>query len=518
MKFKKCMAILMASAITVSACSSIVFAESYQETEKAKFTEGIKNYITLYQKNLDAYGDSPSASADLSVSITDTSRVLLGFVSPVDISWVNNVGISFDTTMTGESNAIVGKIYVNDYDVCNLEIYVDNAEQYVYLRIPELHNSYVGVDMAMATEGSEELAVSTAVLDDPMALVPDASVLETLLTRYTEILFDSFCENIVGDDVLSVEGVDETCKTYKGQMHLDDVQTLLNSALTTAKDDSELKTIIEEWAPLLEIESESGDIYADFQTFISDSLASMEADPLTDDGSYLASKIWVDADNNIVGREISLCSYADAEEETLFKYYAPSTDTETAFYAEINAEGESFAISGKGTVSEGKVSGTYDFMYDSVVMASVDVTDYVPADLSAGGVNGSYKLTLQPGIGEEDYEALSDFDVVLDCITNMETLAQTYALTLNMSDTPLGSIAISSVYCDPVETPDFAAIDNVLDFEVEDDVVTFVTEMDWAPILANCVAAGMPEDVSAMLDELIYDSLYGTSEEEYYEE
>ena len=519
MKSKKFIAIFMASMIAASACSSVVSAESYQATEKAEFAQWLQNYIALYQKNLDMIGDSPSVTEDISVSISDTSRALLGFMSPVDISWLNNVGLTFDVTMANGSENIAGTIYVNDHTVCNLEFYMDIAAQKMYARIPELHDSYIYLDMAMASEGSEELTASMELLQNPVSLNPDPATLKTLLTRYSEILFDGFGESIAGDDTLSVEGVGEACKTYKGIMQVEDAQKFMIKLLTTAKEDNELKTLIEEWAPLLDMESESGDIYIDFRSGINDLLEDLEEDSYENDGTYVSSKVWVDSDNNIVGREIGFCDYTEAEEEIYFKYYAPSTDTETALFAEINIDGESFAISGKGTVTEGKVSGTYDILYDNVVTASIDVVDYVPADLNTGVVNGSYTIKVQPDILPEEYAFLSDFDLVVDCVSNPETYDSTYALTVNMSGAALGALNISAGYCDPVTAPDFTSYANVLDFANEEHLTTFVTEMDWMPVLKNCIAAGMPEDVASMLDELIYNALYGAPyEDEYYDD
>lgn len=512
MKFKKFMAIALASAITVSAGSSLVFAESYQEAEKANFSKFAQNYTALYKEQMDAYGESISADADIDVSLTDTSRALLGIMVPVDISWLNDVGFRYNTTIANGIEAVVGSLYVNDKDVCGLEVYLDTNTQKIYMRVPELHDSYILVNMEVPEEETEAFTASLEALKDPMALIPDAAALETLLTRYSSILFDGFSESINSEDTLSVEGIEEACKTYEGQMQIEDAQEFVKTLLTTARNDAELKAIIDEWGPMMAIESESGDIYADFQNAIDEALADIMESTETNDGSYVSSKIWVDADNNIVGREIGFCENAGAEEEIFFKYQTPSTESDSALFVEIAADGESFAVSGKGAIAEGKVSGTYDFMYNSVVMASVDVTDFVPADLEANGLNGSYKFYLQPGVGEENYTTLSSFDVVVDCTTDMETLDQDYALTLNMSSAPLATIGISAGMSEPVAVPDFATLTNVLDATIEDDMDAYVTEMDWAPVLDKCVVAGMPEDVAAMLDELIYNALYGVEE------
>lgn len=509
MKFKRFMAIFMVSAMTVSAGSSLVSAATYQETEKEKFTNWVQNYTAVYQEQLDTLGDKIAAGADLYLQLTDTSRALLGMMVPVDISWLDHVGFAYDVTLVDGIEAVVGSLYVNDYDVCAVEVYIDTNSMLCYMRIPELHDSYISVDMNAAMESEGELPASFSTMTDPMALYPDAAVLESLLTRYASIVFDGFGDSIDSENTLSVEGVEAACTTYEGQMQIEDAQNFMTNLLTTAKDDAELKDIIETWAPAMAVESESGDIYQDFQTSIDELLTELTESPAENDGSYVSSKIWVDADNTIVGREIGFYDNAGAESDMYFKYQAPSNGTETALMIEFAADGESFGLSGQGTITDGKVSGTYDVLYNNVVMASIDVVDYVPADTANGGLNGSYILTLQPGIGEEEYATLSSFGVQIDCATDMETLDQALALTLTMSGAPLGTIGLTAGQTEAIEVPDLASLTNVLDAMVEDDMITYVEEMDWAPILENCVAAGMPEDVASMLDELIYNALYG---------
>lgn len=518
MKFKKMMAILMAAAITVSAGASIVSAETYSETEKAGLADWVKNYCALYQKQMDEYGDTISAKADIYAELTDTSRALLGMFVPVDISWLNNAGFLYNVTMVNGTEAVVGNLYLNDAPVCSLEVYMDTQTQQCYIRIPELHDAYLFANLELEVNGDEATAAALNVLNDPMALMPEASELEALLIRYGNIVLDGFAENITAEDTISVEGIEEACTTYEGRMYQTDAKNFVKELLTTAKDDAELKTFIEEWAPLMEIEGETDDIYQEFQAEIDELLADLDSEDFEEDGSYVSSKIWVDADKNVVGREIGFYENAGAESEIYFKMLSPASDTAAALSVEVYAEGESFGISGQGTVTDGKLSGTYDFLYNDVVMASADVTDYVPADMESGAINGSYKLYLQPGIGEEEYASLSSFDVVVDCTTDMATMDQVYDLTLNMSGSALGTVGITAGYSEPNEVPDFAALTNVLDSTSEEDMVAFVTEMDWAPILDKCKAAGMPEEVASMLDQLIYDALYGVEEttEDFY--
>ena len=510
MKLKKLTAILLAAAITSTAGSSLVFAESYSETEKVKIASLASTIAKVFKAAEDAA--ISDAYVDTCLELGDTGRALAGMMVPFDISWANNIGFNYCISIVDGVEAVVGDFYLNNTAVCSLEYYLDTNTMQGYFYIPELHEAYLSIDLS---EGFTDETSSTLknLMNNPMALYPESTVMEELINRYGEILADGFGESISGEDSISIEGVSMDCNSLEGQMQSEDAQNFLTTLLSTAKDDAQLKEIIEQWAPFMELEGVSTDIYQDFQTSIDDVLADLAENPMTNDGSYVSSKLWLDTEGTIVGRQISVCD--GAESMPFLTYKAPKAGADKGFYLEIGADDEYFAISGKGTVTDGKLNGTYDFMLDDVVMASVEIIDADEEAAEDGSAHGSYKFILQPGIGEEEYQTLSSFALTADIENIGATSESCITLGITMSDADLVSLRINSGLASPMELPDFAALTNVLDLASEDDLNTFIDEMDWSPILENCLSAGASEEAVAMVDELLSSSLYGTAEDVY---
>lgn len=507
MKLKKLTAILLVAAITSTAGSSLVFAESYSETEKANIASLASTIAEVFKTAEDAAVSD--AYADLCFNLGDTGRALASLMVPIDISWAENIGFNYCTSIADGIEAIVGYLYLNNTAVCSVEFYMDTNNMVEYFRIPELHDSYLMADLTT----DDSALMLQELMEDPMALYPESTVMEELINRYGEILADGFGESISGEDSLSIEGVSMDCTTLEGQMQSEDAQNFLTTLLSTARDDAQLKEIIEQWAPIITLETESTDVYQEFQAVIDDTLTELAEETVADDGSYISSKIWFDADGAVAGRQLSICE--GAVSMPFFTYKAPKADADRGFYLEVGFDDEYFAISGKGTVTDGKLNGTYDFMYNDVVMASAEIIDADEEAAEDGSAYGFYKFTLQPGVDEDIYQSLSSFALIADIENRGVNADSTVTLAVTMSDAELASVSITGGVGSPVEVPDFSTLTNVLNLESEDDIYTFIDEMDWSPILDNCLSAGASEEAVAMIDELIYSSLYGTEDEMY---
>lgn len=514
MKFKKFIALLTATVMTSAVGTNLVLADSYPDIEKNNISnlastvaEAIQNAKTLYDS------EASDVYADLCIELDDTGRALLGMMSPIDITWLNNLGLEYSVSYNNSAESLIGDIYLNDASVCSIEYYLDAENMCYYIRIPELNDSYLVMKLA-DTADAETVALydtMSELTENPALLLPDASAIEDIFNRYGEILTDGFTENQNLEDTISIEGVSMDCTALEGQMQLEDIQSFLTNLLTTASTDEQIKEIIETWAPFFQTEDTTLDVYQEFQNLIYSTLLTMNEEPLENNGTYVSSNIWQASDGSIVGRQLSI--HNGAEEIPLFTYKAPASDSDKAFYLEIGDGIEYFSISGKGTITDGKLNGNYDFMYNDVVMASVEIMDADTTAAENDSSSGSYKFILQPGIGEEEYSYLSSFAILADVSTNEESSVEELKLTLTMSDAALFSLSLNAGFADAMDMPDFAAFTNVLDVNSEDDMTTYISEMDWAPILENCIAAGMTEEVAAALDDMIYESLYGATDD-----
>jgi len=501
MKQRKITAMILAAALSVSVNSGMVLADGYQEVEKAKMAEAIAELIEEYKPALESYTMDSSAQADISLALGETGRALLGMLVPVDISWANNIGLDMQTTVEGSDQAILGNLYLNDTDVLTIEMIMNQETMQSCMRIPELHDSYLLVDMAM------EEAEAFPMPEDPTELLPDAETLEKILTKYTDILFAGFEESVSRVETIDVEGVKMECTTMEDKRRAEDIQSVAENFLMTLQTDTDIKDLIEKWAALVPSET---DAYSEFRSSINEAINEVTQNPLEDDGSYILSKIWLSKEDKIVGREIALVAEG-TENVLVIRYKAPETEESSALLLEMEVDGEALVLKGNGTITDGKLSGIYTVSMNGADMIAIEVKDQF-TDEATGENGGSYRLAVLEGIGAEEYESLGMFGLLLECYANQTNKQSQVYATIEMSGSPIVTIGIGGETCEALEIVDVAELENTLDTASEDDMVTYVTEMDWTPIIENFVEAGMPEELAAELDNLIYTSIYGEVE------
>lgn len=99
---------------------------------------------------------------------------------------------------------------VNGTKICTVEYYMDTASSEIYMRIPELNDGYIKMNLEDMTEEAQDeldeadqsfsasMDVSEAISSYFSSLenLPAADVLETVLTRYTGVILD----NVAGQE------------------------------------------------------------------------------------------------------------------------------------------------------------------------------------------------------------------------------------------------------------------------------------------------------------------------------
>lgn len=86
------------------------------------------------------------------------------------------------------------------------------------------------------------------IVSDMTTVLPDTKTLSTLLDRYGNILIENFGDETVTEEALSVEGVSEDCTVYEEILTEQEVLSILREVLTTAKEDQELKGLLDMWS------------------------------------------------------------------------------------------------------------------------------------------------------------------------------------------------------------------------------------------------------------------------------
>ena len=158
MKRKKITAILLASLMGISAVPATTWAaDSYKETEKAAFAKMIEEFGADYAKSLSEMDtEEVKGNAEIKVSLEDGGKAILGMLSPVDISWLADASISGNVSMSDKSMTEFMDVNVNGTKICTIEYYFDTENSEIYMRIPELSDGYIKMNMEQMTQEAVE--------------------------------------------------------------------------------------------------------------------------------------------------------------------------------------------------------------------------------------------------------------------------------------------------------------------------------------------------------------------------
>ena len=515
---KKATAICTTGLLSAAALSSAVYAaDSYSSIEKNAWSEKVKDMAGAYATSLEESQSLISGvQGDISLKLEDSGRSLLGFIAPFDVSWMNDITLSTTSTFADGQTGTLMKVLLNDNLVCTLEYYLDPETQDIYMRIPELSDKYLKTNLKEATEQqaatieedienadipadadslasaySESLSLSASLMSDLSASMPEAAVVETLLDKYGSMLFDNLTEVDGSQATLTAGDISQECTVYEGQISAADAIKTGTDILEAAKSDEDIKKLLDSWSEKL---SDGENLYDSFTESIDTGLDALKNTDTDDsDESYISTRIWVDENGRIAGREISL--HENDTDTPVLTWQMPENGSDFGYLLSFTPDDESdYVLSGSGQIDGDKLNGTYEFSTGGTVLSVIEVKDYDTASIKEGYLNGNYTITFPAGDTEDDSLAmLENFALVLDL--SSEKTSSSVALSVESAGSTLGTLSITSGAGETVDIPDLASLKDVCDASNDEDMNDYAATLDFTSIMENLSAAGVPDEV-----------------------
>ena len=528
---KKAVVTAMGASLVVSGSSTVFAASSYKETEKTALANVVSelpgawdNYLENYQKSCEG------TKGTFTLTVEDTGRALAGaLMGGTDVSWLQSITFDSDITIKDGVEAIVSGLLLNDTKLCDLNFYMDLANMVEYIQIPELSDGYISAPIEGTVTTSEGVAENSQeimsaymnALSDLSSALPDSETLGTLLDRYGNIIIDHIEEGSSVEESVSVDGISEDCTAYEGTVSEKAVTAMAEGILTAAKDDAEIKGLFEQWAGA----SNGEDQYQQFEDAVADMLDSIgSADGEVSEDPVFSSKVWVNADNKIVGREFAVID--GAETTPVFTWKAPSDGDTSALLLEITAEDSSLTLTGSGTTSDGLLNGDYIFAIDGTEAADINVENLETKPEKAGYYNGTLNVTFPvaeadaantDGESEAASNPLAGFGLVINLKSDASTDSSSIGLTVTTSGAPIATLTISGGYGDGVDIPDLTSLDKTYDGSDDAAMTEYVANINWDTFLANIKAAGVPDELATQLETILtsaVESMTATDEDQ----
>lgn len=509
MKKRKITAIILASLMGISAVPATAWAaDSYKETEKAAFAKAIQEMGADYAQDLAQIGDGAvKGNAEIKLSLDDGGKAILGMLTPVDISWLEDASMDTKVNLNEGTMIETMDVKVNGTKICTIEYYFDTENSEVYMRIPELNEGYIKMNMEQMTQEAEaemeeegmDSSFSTSMdLADAMNSyfstldnLPEADALTSILTRYSDIIFDNVTDGENPGTQSSAAGdVSQELTVLEGHVTQAEAQPMFQQILDTAKTDEELKGLIESWTEAM------NDPEYSYDTFLQ-AIEDLEKDPDGEidesDTSGFVLRAWVDDNGEVVGREV----LADdgEQEESLFSYLCTTDGDQRGFSFTMGSDEDSVGLYGSGTLSGDVLSGTYTFTSGGEDAVVIEVADYDTKAVENGIWKGTYTISGAP-IEDEDGNSYDPFGGMQLIFTtdgkdenNME-----WNLTLAANGVSLGALSITGGNeGEDLEAVDFASLTDVYDFSNDADVEKFGEDVNMDTITANLTSTGMPD-------------------------
>lgn len=527
---KKLTAAAAASALVLSGTSQ-VFAASYKETEKAALDKLVAGFSAYWDAVMAQYekGQETGFNAKMKLTVEETGKAVLGAMVGMDFSWLNTVTMDMTEIIKDGKEAINADILLNDAPVGTMNICMDLANMTEYFQIPELSQNYMAIPLIPSMEetiadetgamSEEDIAAYQAymeeyqasietylkIVSDMTTVLPDTKTLSTLLDRYGNILIENFGDETVTEEALSVEGVSEDCTVYEEILTEQEVLSILREVLTTAKEDQELKGLLDMW-------SEAGggeDLYAQLVAGADSALADLpeegseEIDP---EAAMFNSKIWTNAEGKIVGREFGFTDETGTESYPLISWKNPSADGNSALYFELWLDTSSITLTGSGQSGDQGLTGEYLLAFDGVKTVGIGVNNLKSDTEAPGYMNGSFNFSLLDTGTEEEPNPLAAFGLTANIISDAAAQTSQVDLSLTSSGAPVVTLSVTGGYeasGESVEMPDQAVLDAALSVESEEDMTAYAEGLDWTTVLTNLGAAGVPEELINQLQMML---------------
>lgn len=504
---KKVIAVAAASSLIAAGGSTVMAAGSYQEAETAAYDKFVSGVASSWEEYLASYQTAQKGSnAKITLNVEDTGRALLGAMAGgMDFSWLQSISLDTNTSLQQGLEALTVAVLLNDSKLCDLNIYMDFAKMAEYIQIPDISEGYLIAPMESSdvSISDDSMKLYFNLLSDLSSVLPDKDTLSTLLERYGQLVISNMEDGASTDETVSVEGISEDCTVYEGQLSEASTVKMLKDIAKTAKDDKEIKSLFDSWT---EAGIATDDQYQEFQTAVDDLLSDF-ADEGADDSTLIYSRIWVNNEDKVVGREIGTVD--GAETTPVFTWKAPSADGSSALLLEVQADGSSLTLTGSGTSSEGLLTGDYIFAMDGTETMDIHVADLETKPEKTGYYNGKFTLTF-PAVDTESTDSedtttnpLAGLAVEVNLTSDITTETSQIDLTLTTSGAALATLSISGGYGEGPETKDGDSLTPAYSVDDENDAVEYMKTINWDTLAANATAAGVPEELVSQLQTLL---------------
>ena len=400
-------------------------------------------YANYFLDALKVYNMGTSAEVSVELDEAGQDMLSLAGAAGVDLSWFKSASLTYEGYSKDNVMEMKCGLAMEKKNVISADLIVDMAEEAVYLAVPELSKTYIGVDVSEIPDISyymDSLDNSTEYMDALKAILaklPEEKQVKDLTAKYLEIALKSIDDvNMKKGKTLKAEGVSESCTLLEVTLDADTLQNVIENVAEQLENDREVKAIIKKLCDEIAgldldeldgIDIDSEEVYEYFQDACSE---------LADEAQYisfdeeLVMSLYVDGKGVIRGRSFE---FNDGWSNYTVEILNPHKGGKIGFKAAVTVDNQEFSIAGSGKESGGRVSGDFSAKYNGTAIVDLTVKNFDTDALKKGYLNGTVTVKAASGIGK-----------VLYGMSSVPSMVTDLAVTVDVSmDGKSGKLAVS---------------------------------------------------------------------------
>ncbi|MGN0263485.1 MAG: zinc ribbon domain-containing protein [Oliverpabstia sp.] len=452
------------------------------------------------------------ATVNLTARLEDGGRSLLGTVVPMDLSWLKE--ISLNTTGRSDESAFGAEstLSLNDTPLASLHLSGDFDLQEIYMTIPEISSDYLGMNLSsiLGQYGGDFSSLQSLeeMMTDLSEFCEDGDTVEELLVRYGTIVFNHITDVEKSSETLEINGISEKVTTLEARITPSDFAAMGKEMIPLLRKDDDLRQIITacgKMAALQDSGNIDGNSYYQKFLYLLDSLES-ELNQLAEnaDYNYLLSRICIGKSDQIAARTLTLVS--DGEYLQLLSYSKPQSGKEFALNTNVNLEDYTMTISGSGTVAGKKENADYTVSVAGIPYLRLRTSDFDTEKAKKGYINGTFTVSPLAGISslsgaDELAGILNNYALKFNC--NSTEKSSQIEFSVMSSDLPLITFSSEYLYESNGSTDFPKSSDKVYNLENEDEILQYVSSINWDQVLQILHKTEIPAEYMIVLENSI---------------
>lgn len=502
-------------------------AKAEAQTLQNSSFAGVYDAMRSSATETDFLHSSTIMSVTVGDKVTDMISTMAGEGMDIDLSWLEQVQVRMDANVQEEAAQIEYAIGLNSVDLITLRAILDVAEETIFMGIPELSDTFFGIDMSeMGMDLSEmETAlasseVATEAMQKVVKALPDSKTLSNLIGKYLEIAMEQVEEVEKDSDELEVGDLSEKVTVLSAEIDQETARNMVIAVLEAMQDDKEITKIlnnicdaINEMAETLEMDAEeiSADDILDQIPDLIDTLeasqpgaSAPQAEEMEPSEEEPAAKdaitytVYLGSRYEIIGRSFTAPDGSSISFKTVHEGKEMATELVVETYGE-----KVFAIYGEGTDSD----ATYEIVSNGQTVCYVETIDLNNKALNNGEFIGTIRVRLGEDLAQQLTDSIpSEISALIglaDPAIQLTGAKDSVELGLYMGETMLVSLKVEtkSLKDSKISTPkDYIEVGPDMS---QEDLLEEVADFNFDKLLKNLEKAGVPSDYLDMLEELI---------------